>query len=173
MEDNKTYYDVLNVSTNATDEEIKRAYHKLIKLWHPDLHPEDVNAEIRTRKINEAYEVLSDPEKRSKYDESILLYPYEDDFEDLSYEDHKFNENAYREYVSRENFTRETPKKDPLLKVIAILLSAVTLLAIILCVCFYFAGVDVPYGQIIWAAVFLPLALLVIVLIVMKNGSKS
>ena len=173
MEDNKTYYDVLNVSTNASDEEIKRAYHKLIKLWHPDLHPEDVNAEIRTRKINEAYEVLSDPEKRAKYDESISLYPYEDDFEDLSYEDHKFNENAYREYVSRENFAQETPKKDPLLKVIAILLSAVALLAIILTICFYFAGVNLPYVEILWAAVFLPLALLVIVLIVMKNGSKS
>ena len=64
MNKKNTYYDVLEISENASEEDIKQAYRNLIKIWHPDLHPGDENAAIKTRAINEAYEVLSDPIKR-------------------------------------------------------------------------------------------------------------
>lgn len=62
------YYEVLGVDKKASDAEIKKAYRKLAKKYHPDLHPNDKEANDKFSKINEAYEVLSDPEKRKKYD---------------------------------------------------------------------------------------------------------
>ncbi|QTA37880.1 molecular chaperone DnaJ [Thermosipho ferrireducens] len=65
----KDYYEILGVSRSATDEEIRRAYKKLIKQWHPDRHHENKKvAEQKFKEIQEAYEVLSDPEKRAMYD---------------------------------------------------------------------------------------------------------
>lgn len=64
----KDYYEILGVDRNATPEEIKRAYRKLVKKYHPDLHKDDPEAAKKMAEINEAYEVLSDPEKRKKYD---------------------------------------------------------------------------------------------------------
>ena len=66
-----TLYSVLRVPENATPDELKQAYRKLVKLWHPDLHPDDMNAEKRMAEINEAYTVLSDPAKKLKYDNSL------------------------------------------------------------------------------------------------------
>ena len=66
-----TLYSVLRVPEEATAEEIKQAYRKLVKLWHPDLHPDDMSAEKRMAEINEAYTVLSDPAKKLKYDNSL------------------------------------------------------------------------------------------------------
>jgi curved DNA-binding protein len=66
--DFKDYYTILGVSKTATPEEIKRAYRKLARKYHPDLNPGDVNAEAKFKNLNEANEVLSDPEKRQKYD---------------------------------------------------------------------------------------------------------
>ncbi|MFS8540541.1 MAG: molecular chaperone DnaJ [Tissierellales bacterium] len=64
----KDYYEILNVSRDASLDEIKAAYRKLAKKYHPDLNPNDKEAEQKFKEINEAYEVLSDPEKRRKYD---------------------------------------------------------------------------------------------------------
>jgi curved DNA-binding protein len=62
------YYKILEIDKNATDADIKKAYRKLARKYHPDLNPNDVHAKKKFQQINEANEVLSDPEKRKKYD---------------------------------------------------------------------------------------------------------
>ena len=65
----RDYYDVLGIGRNADEKEIKRAYRKLAKQYHPDTNPGDKQAEQRFKEITEAYNVLSDKEKRAKYDQ--------------------------------------------------------------------------------------------------------
>ena len=70
MADNKRdYYEVLGLSKGASDDEIKKAYRKLAKQYHPDLHPGDAEAEKNFKEVNEAYSVLSDADKKAKYDQ--------------------------------------------------------------------------------------------------------
>ncbi len=72
--DYKDYYKVLGVDKNATTEEIKKAYRNLAKKYHPDRNPGDKAAEEKFKEINEANEVLSDPEKRAKYEQLSNSY---------------------------------------------------------------------------------------------------
>ena len=70
MADNKRdYYEVLGVSKGASEDELKKAFRKLAKQYHPDLHPGDKEAEEKFKEVNEAYEVLSDADKRARYDQ--------------------------------------------------------------------------------------------------------
>ncbi|MBR0227127.1 MAG: molecular chaperone DnaJ [Clostridia bacterium] len=69
MATKRDYYEVLGVDKKASAEDIKKAYRKLAKECHPDLHPNDKQAEERFKELNEANEVLSDPEKRARYDQ--------------------------------------------------------------------------------------------------------
>ena len=69
MADKRDYYEVLGVNRNASEDEIKKAYRKEAKKYHPDLHPGDKGAEAKFKEVNEAYEVLSDSEKKSRYDQ--------------------------------------------------------------------------------------------------------
>lgn len=69
MADKRDYYEVLGVGKGATDAEIKRAYRKVAKKYHPDMNPGDAEAEAKFKEATEAYEVLSDSEKRSRYDQ--------------------------------------------------------------------------------------------------------
>src|SRR5215510_9869114 len=65
----KDYYATLGVAKTATEKEIKQSYRRLARKHHPDVNPGDKTAETKFKEINEAYEVLGDPEKRKKYDE--------------------------------------------------------------------------------------------------------
>lgn len=67
--DFKDYYSILGVTKAASAEEIKKAFRKLARKYHPDMNPGDKVAEAKFKEVNEAYEVLSDPDKRQKYDQ--------------------------------------------------------------------------------------------------------
>ena len=69
MADERDYYEVLGLKKGASDDEIKKAFKKMARQYHPDLHPDDKECEEKFKEINKAYEILSDPEKRQKYDQ--------------------------------------------------------------------------------------------------------
>lgn len=69
MADKRDYYEVLGLSKGATDDEIKKAYRRLAKQYHPDMNPGDKVAENKFKEVNEAYDVLGDPDKKAKYDQ--------------------------------------------------------------------------------------------------------
>ena len=75
------YYKTLGLSKNASADEIKKAYRKLARKLHPDLNPNDKDAHKKFQQINEANEVLSDPEKRKKYDQYGQDWKHADQFE--------------------------------------------------------------------------------------------
>jgi curved DNA-binding protein len=75
------YYKILNVEKNASAEEIRKAYRKLARKHHPDLNPNDKEANKKFQQINEANEVLSDPEKRKKYDQYGENWEHAEEFE--------------------------------------------------------------------------------------------
>lgn len=75
------YYKILGLDKNAGQDEIKKAYRKLARKYHPDINPNDKEAEHRFKEINEANEVLSDPEKRKKYDKYGKDWQHAEEFE--------------------------------------------------------------------------------------------
>ncbi len=68
MADKRDYYEVLGINKGASDDEIKKAFRKMAMKYHPDRNPDDKDAEAKFKEVNEAYAVLSDPDKKSKYD---------------------------------------------------------------------------------------------------------
>jgi len=75
------YYKILELNHNASEEDIKKAYRKLARKYHPDLNPKDDTAKKKFQQINEANEVLSDPEKRKKYDKYGKDWKHAEEFE--------------------------------------------------------------------------------------------
>lgn len=75
------YYKILEVDKSASDANIKKAYRRLARKYHPDLNPNDANAKKKFQQINEANEVLSDPEKRKKYDKYGKDWQHSEEFE--------------------------------------------------------------------------------------------
>ena len=65
----RDYYEVLGVDKSASEDEIKRAYKKMARKYHPDLNPDNKEAEEKFKEVNEAYEVLSDSDKKERYDQ--------------------------------------------------------------------------------------------------------
>ena len=76
----KNFYEILGVKRDATDKQLKQAYRKLARKYHPDVNPNDKTAEAKFKEINAAYEVLSDAEKRRKYDQFGENWQYADQF---------------------------------------------------------------------------------------------
>jgi molecular chaperone DnaJ len=76
----KDYYEILGVGRSATEKDIKAAYRKLARKWHPDVNPGDKSAEQKFKDINQAYEVISDVDKRKKYDQYGDRWERADDF---------------------------------------------------------------------------------------------
>ncbi len=76
----KDYYSILGVKRDASERELKQAYRRLARKYHPDINPGDSSAEAKFKEINEAYEVLSDPENRRKYDQFGDRWQHADQF---------------------------------------------------------------------------------------------
>ncbi|OGO31946.1 MAG: molecular chaperone DnaJ [Chloroflexi bacterium RBG_16_56_11] len=94
----KNYYDLLGIKKDATDKEIKQAYRRLARKYHPDVNPNDKSAEAKFKEINAAHEVLSDKEKRAKYDRYGDKWQYADQFEQA-----RQQPGQYREYYPGED----------------------------------------------------------------------
>lgn len=103
------YYKILGIAKNATPKEIKSAYRKLARKFHPDLNPNDKNAKINFQQINEANEVLSDPEKRSKYDQHGLNWKHADEAQDSG---QKYRQSAGPQHAGRAAFSDESDFSD-------------------------------------------------------------
>lgn len=98
------YYKILEIDKKASDKEVKAAYRKLARKYHPDLNPKNLEAEKKFKEINEANEVLSDPEKRKKYDEYGKNWKQADEFKNAqkqqSYQSKESNFEGYSDDFS-------------------------------------------------------------------------
>lgn len=84
------YYKILGVDKSASQDDVKKAYKKLARKYHPDLNPNDPDAHRKFQEINEANEVLSDPEKRKKYDQYGENWKHADEFEAQQQQYHQY-----------------------------------------------------------------------------------
>lgn len=91
----KNFYDILGVPKSATDKDIKTAYRRLARKYHPDVNPGDKTAEAKFKEINAAYEVLSDKDKRAKYDKYGDKWQYADQFEQAEKQQGPFRQYQY------------------------------------------------------------------------------
>ncbi|MEP5636363.1 MAG: DnaJ domain-containing protein, partial [Maribacter dokdonensis] len=94
------YYKILELDKTATQAEIKKAYRKLARKLHPDLNPNDKSAQEKFQRVNEANEVLSDPEKRKKYDQYGKDWEHAEAFEEPKKNQRRSNSNTNRTYTS-------------------------------------------------------------------------
>src|SRR4030042_233011 len=78
--DSKNYYDILGVKRDASEKDVKQAYRRVARKHHPDVNPGDKSAESKFKEINAAYEVLSDKDKRQKYDQFGDQWQHADQF---------------------------------------------------------------------------------------------
>ena len=85
---NGNYYQTLGIKRDASDKEVKQAFRRLARKYHPDVNPGDKAAEAKFKEVNEAYEVLSDPEKRRKYDRFGQNWKYTDQFPQGGFRSH-------------------------------------------------------------------------------------
>ena len=99
----KDYFKILGISRNATDQEIKSAFRKLARQFHPDLHPHDENAESEFKEINEAYEILSDEAKKKSY-EQYLGYWFKNRAGKSRDSYTENNDNQFDEYLNFDDF---------------------------------------------------------------------
>ncbi|SEC34190.1 curved DNA-binding protein [Maribacter dokdonensis] len=94
------YYKILELDKTATQADIKKAYRKLARKLHPDLNPNDKSAQEKFQRINEANEVLSDPEKRKKYDQYGKDWEHAEAFEEAKKNQRRSNSNTNRTYTN-------------------------------------------------------------------------
>jgi DnaJ-class molecular chaperone len=100
------YYDVLGISRKADDKEVRQAYRKLARQYHPDVNPGDKSAEEKFKQINEAHSVLSDPEKRRKYDKYGDRWQHADQIEEAEAQARSRSNRASNQWP---NFGTEEP----------------------------------------------------------------
>ena len=95
----KNYYEILGVDRKASDADIKAAYRKLVKQYHPDLHPNDANAAAKFKEVNEAYAVLSDPEKKRKIIGEEFIRVFEEESKKIGHVDYLVQGTIYPDVV--------------------------------------------------------------------------
>jgi curved DNA-binding protein len=101
------YYKILEIDKSASDADIKKAYRKLARKYHPDLNPNDATAKQKFQKINEANEVLSDPEKRKKYDQYGKDWQHSEAYEQARQQQNQQHNSGQRSYQSAGSFENE------------------------------------------------------------------
>jgi curved DNA-binding protein len=103
------YYNILGLTKNATEQDIKKAYRKLARKYHPDLNPNDKVAEQKFKEINEANEVLSNPENRKKYDQYGKDWEHAEAFEKTKsqqqYQGRRQHQQQYSEHFNESDFS--------------------------------------------------------------------